>query len=476
MKVLKNFLYNSSYQLLVIMVPLLSTPYIARVIGSHGVGIYSYTNSLTQYFVLVADLGLTMFGTREIAYVRDNIEKRSAVFWGIVGLQICTTAIAMTLFYCFTNEYAHYHNYLIIQGLQILSLATDVSWYFVGIEDFKDVVLRNALFKILSLLLIFTLVKNPSDLFIYTVIMVATAVLGNMTLWPFMRTRVIAPWKAKIGNPIRYLLPSLALFVPQVAVQIYTVLNKVMLGNMISVTSAGIYDYSDKIIRTILAIVTSIGTVLLPHLASAYAKNDQETIDKYFRKAVEAIAFLSLPLAFGLAAIAPDFVKWFLGSDFRTAGGVVRILAPLVIIMAYSGLFGSALVSIKQTTGYTISVIAGCVVNVILNLLLIPYRGINGAAIATIVSETTVTLIQILWLHRCNFKFDSFIRCYRYLLASILMSIFVIMVQKVVSSNFAGLLVEGMLGVFVYGLLGLLLRFPIFEDITQIFNTIRKKN
>ncbi|WP_445622961.1 flippase [Lacticaseibacillus paracasei] len=476
MKVIKNFLYNSGYQLLILMVPLLSTPYIARVIGTHGVGIYSYTYSVTQYFVIIASLGLSMFGSREIAYVRNDDSKRSSVLWGVIALQISLAIIVTIIFYLTVGIFAKYHLYFLIQGGQILYVATDISWYFVGLEDFRTVVVRNTLIKFSGLGLIFWLVKSPADLGTYMLILVGTSVLGNLTLWPFLHKTVVAPWHVNWNNPLRFLRPALVLFIPQIAIQVYLVLNKIMLGNMINVTASGIYDYSDRIIRTILAVVTSVGTVLLPHLAAAYSKNQLSLINKYFTKAVEAVAFLACPLAFGLAAIAPQFVLWFLGSNFVSAGPIVRIMTPLIVVLAYSSLFGSTLISINQNWGYNLSVIVGCLVNVIVNLFMIPLLGIEGAALSTIISETSVFVVQLIWLKRKHIPISSLEKIWKYMLMGLIMGVCVFGISALLSNSFTSILLEVAVGALLYILGGLLLKFPIFIDARALIVSRRKSH
>lgn len=159
MKVIRNYLYNAGYQVLNLLVPFITVPYIARILGPRGVGINSYTNSIITYFLLLGTLGITMYGNREIAYHRDNLEERSRIFWEIEFLQIITISFSYLLFLIFNSFQVQYKIYFLLQSIWIVSGAVNISWLFMGLEDFKKTVLRNILVKVVSLISIFLFVR-----------------------------------------------------------------------------------------------------------------------------------------------------------------------------------------------------------------------------------------------------------------------------------------------------------------------------
>ena len=167
MKILKNYFYNMAYQILLLIVPLLTMPYISRTLGPQGLGTYSYTNSIMSYFVLLGNLGITLYGSRQIAYVQSDKIERSKLFWEITILKLVTVGFATLMLVLFLMYYSEYRFLIIAQSLTLIASAFDVSWYFMGVEDFKKTVLRNILIKIASLILIFTLVHSESDIIIY---------------------------------------------------------------------------------------------------------------------------------------------------------------------------------------------------------------------------------------------------------------------------------------------------------------------
>ncbi|KAF0800919.1 oligosaccharide flippase family protein, partial [Pediococcus acidilactici] len=280
MKIVKNFLFNVSYQVFILLVPLVTTPYISRVLGSEGVGINAYTNSIIQYFILFGTIGINTYGNRQIAYSRGNNEDVSQDFWEISILRFITIGISYAVFLVYLSMVHEYHTYFFAQSFQIIAAALDISWFFMGLENFKITVIRNFIIKIISLICIFTMVKNQNDLGIYILILSLSLLFGNLSLWGYLKRYVRRPRFDRL-RLLKHIRPSIALFIPQVAIQIYLVLNKTMLGSISGVRSAGYFEYSDRIVKIVLAIVTSIGTVMLPRMASIYANKDYKKLKEY---------------------------------------------------------------------------------------------------------------------------------------------------------------------------------------------------
>ena len=181
--VTKNYIYNLIYQILVIILPLVTAPYISRVLGAENIGIYSYTLSISAYFIMFGSLGIALYGQREIAYNQKNRKKKSIIFWEIVLLRIITMSISITIFYFTFACGKQYQMYYKILMLEIIGNCVDISWFFQGLEEFKKTVGRNMLVKLISIVCIFTFVKAPDDLPIYFEIYVLSILIGNISLW-----------------------------------------------------------------------------------------------------------------------------------------------------------------------------------------------------------------------------------------------------------------------------------------------------
>ena len=182
MKVIKNYLYNVGYQVLAIIVPLITSAYVSRVLRPEGVGANSFTNSIIQYFILFANMGIGYYGNRQIAYVRENKDQMSKTFWEIQIVKTIMTLYAFVAFEIFMIFYTRQPEYMWAQSLNLIAIAFDISWFYEGIEDFKVTVLKNSLVKVLSMIAIFVFIKGPNDVTLYIIVIALSILIGNLTL------------------------------------------------------------------------------------------------------------------------------------------------------------------------------------------------------------------------------------------------------------------------------------------------------
>lgn len=455
MKIIRNYLYNASYQVLILLTPLITVPYVARVLGPTGVGVYSYTNSIITYFVLIGTLGITVYGNQQIAFHRDDIIERSRTFWEIELLQAVNVGITFLGFGIFLILDHRYQLFMVFQSCQLLAGAFDVSWFFMGIEDFKKTVFRNTLVKIATLGAIFIFVRTQSDLGLYILILALSQLVGNFTLWPYLKTRLVRI-KFKDLKIWHHYVPALMLFVPQAANLVYQQVNKTMLGNLDTVNSVAYFDYADKLIKTVLAVVTATGIVMLPHMANLHAKGKNETIKRYLYKSFEFVSMIALPLGFGIAGIATTLAPIYFGQDFSISGKLLIIEAPVILLIGWSNVIGQQyMMPTEQISKYTKSVIIGAIVNVILNVPLIMYLGAIGAPIATVAAELSVTLYQLFVVRKqiqINLLFSDF---WKYLFSSTVMFIVVYGLNVSMPMSIINLIVQIVEGMIIY--LGMLL-------------------
>lgn len=253
----KNYIYNLIYQMLTVVLPLLTTPYLSRVLGVQAIGTYGYTLSIVTYFILFGSLGIAMYGQREIAYVQNDKEKQSKIFFEIIIIRFITLSIAIIGFYfsfCIKGEYIFYYKILI---LELIANILDITWYFQGIEDFGKTVIRNVVIKFVSLICIFVFIKNPNDLWKYFLIYTLSNVLGNLTMWMYI-PKLLNRVSLKKIELKRHIKPTISLFIPQIAIQVYVVLDKTMIGNITNnMSEVGFYEQAQKIVKTLLLFVTA---------------------------------------------------------------------------------------------------------------------------------------------------------------------------------------------------------------------------
>ncbi|WP_102279258.1 oligosaccharide flippase family protein [[Lactobacillus] timonensis] len=464
MKVIKNYLYNAGYQILLILAPLITTPYISRVIGANGSGINAYTNSWVTFFYLIGQMGITTYGNRQIAYCRDDLIERSRVFFGIELLQTFTVTIALVSYLVIVFLFSStFKTYFLIQSLWIIAAAFDISWYFMGLEDFKKTVSRNAVVKLTTIALTFVIIKGPQDLGRYIFLLGFAQLAGNLTLWPYLRGSV--KWvPMKEWKPFKHLYPSILLFIPTITIQIYVVVNRLMLGRMSTQTALGQFDYSDKIVKVVLAVVTATGTVMLPHIANKFAAGDVKGIRNSLYNMFDFVSALAIPIMFGLMAVSFKMAPWFLGHEYVATGKIIFLESPAILFIAWSNVAGNQyLVPINRVTEYTISVTVGAVINVIANLFLIHLWGANGAAVATVISEFAVTAVQLHCIRTTIARRRLFADTWRYLLSGLIMFFAVFRLNEIMNMNFVNLCLQVFVGIIVYGLGLLVFRAPIVK-------------
>lgn len=396
-RLVSNYLYNVSYQLLLIMLPIVTLPYVSRTLHATGVGTNAWSYSINYYFVLFATVGLTVYGQREIAIVRDDYERLRKTFWNIEFGSIIMTSISFFAYITmilFVPNMPH-RTYLLIYSLSILAVGLDVSWLFSGLEKFKVLSIRNFIVKIISVVLIFTLVKSSDDLWLYVLIQSSSIFFSNASLWPIVWKEM--PFVRPETNMVKQsIIGSFGLFLPQIAITLYSILNKILLGIFATSSSVGLFDTSDKIVRLMFSVFTAASAVIMPRIANI--GNGVDGIDKVkailtkvFRYSV-IVSFLLMAVLLGTSSF---LINYALGSSFRQMTLTYELTILLLIPLTMANIFGNQiLVPLKRTKEYTVSVIFGATINLIIQVPIIIFYKSVGAAVAVLVAEITVMIVQ----------------------------------------------------------------------------------
>ncbi len=471
--VAKNYIYNLIYQILVLIVPLFTTPYLSRVLGAEKIGIYGYTLSIATYFILFGTLGVATYGQREIAYVQNNVYERSLIFIEILIMRFLTISISLLIFYlqfCIHGDYSIYYKIL---TLEIFANALDISWFFQGLEEFKKTVIRNMLVKLISVICIFVFVKTQEDLLKYFIIYVFSTLIGNMSLWLYL-LKFIKKVKIKELKIFRHLKPTIGLFIPQVAMQIYTLLDKTMIGNIIGDKSeVGIYEQSQKIIKIPLTIVTALGTVVSPRIANSMANNEKEQIQKYLCNSFKFVWFLGIPVMFGVMAIANTLIPWFLGQQFNKAILIIMIGSPMIMEIGLNNVSGiQYLVATKKQNLFTKSVLIGAIFNFTINMILIPLFKSIGAIVASALAELLILIVQLIDIRK-----DIPIRSVykgggKYLFSGIVMFAITFSIGYFLKSTIMSTIIQVVIGIMTYGIMLIILKDKMLID---VFNKIKDR-
>ena len=393
MKVLKNYAYNLSYQLLVIVLPIITTPYVTRIFSSKDLGTYGYFNSIVTYFILLATLGVANYGTKEISGHRKDIRKN---FWGIYTLQLMATILSLTLYTLLCLFFSGMQNMMAyILGLSLISKGMDISWLFQGLEDFRRITARNTTVKVLGVISIFLFVKTPGDLYLYVFLLTFFELLGQLSMW--------LPAIPYIGEPQfdlsyakKHLKPVILLFLPQVAISLYVTLDRTMLGALSSTNDVGIYDQALKIINILLTLVTSLGSVMLPRVSGLLSNGDHKAVNKMHELSFLIYNLVIFPIIAGLLIVNKDFVSFFLGKDFQEAYLAIAIMVFRMFFIGWTNIMGiQILIPHNKHREFMLSTTIPAVVSVGLNLLLIPPFGFVGASIVSVLTEALVWFIQL---------------------------------------------------------------------------------
>lgn len=393
---LKNYIYNTVYQLLVMLTPLITTPYISRILGAENIGIYSFSTSIVSYFTLFATLGTTIYGQREISYLQDDREKRTEVFWNIEVFSCINTVLWLVLYGIYIWLVCDNVIVYSILAMNVIAVAFDITWLFQGMEEFGRITFRNALFKILNIIYVFIFVRSENDLNIYILGMCLLPLLSILSLWGELWKIVDRPNLRKI-RPFTNVKEILLMFIPFLAISIYTVLDKIMLGLLTETKiENGYYEQATKVSKTALTLVTALGTVMMPRIGYYYERNEKDTVRNYMYESYRFVWFMGTPLCFGLIGLSANFVPWYYGNGYEKVVPLLSILSLLILAIGINNVTGMQyLIATKRQNTFTFTVIVGAIVNFILNLILIPKWYSVGAAIASVFAETIVALLQI---------------------------------------------------------------------------------
>lgn len=395
--IFRNYIFDMIYSMSNLLIPLITAPYVSRILEAEGVGKVSYAQNIVTYFIVFAALGIPNYGVREIARNKGNRSKESKTFFEILTINLISTCVVSILYYlCILNlEYFAQNRLLYCTlGITLLLNAFNIDWFYRGIEEFKYITIRGCIIKIFSVVFIFIFVNDKADLYIYALITtLATSI--NYIINVIHVRKCILKTKEKL-QLIRHLKMVVVLFATVMAVELYTLLDTTMVGYICGEKYVGYYSNAMKLSKIMAVTISSLGTVLLPRLSVYHSENKIDDISKLASKAVEYILFISIPCAVGMTLVSEDFVFVMFGETFEPAGLTMKILAWLVPVLSIGNIYGTQLLmAIGQERKLMYTVFLGAAINIAMNAFLIPNYQQNGASIASVVAELVVMSAQI---------------------------------------------------------------------------------
>lgn len=466
-KIIENFLYQGLYQITIIILPIITIPIVSHTLGVSGVGLFNYITSIVSYFVLFAGLGLANYGIREIATVKESIESRSKKFWELELFNIIIIICVLVIFIIFLN-FVPNRIFFFVSGISIFATIFDITWFYYGTQDFKHITLINIFIKLLSFFAILFFINTKDDLLTYFFIQSISVLFSNISLWFFLRKKII--WiKPTLKRAFSHLKPALHFFIGKISITLYTTLNKTLLGFFGTTIFVGLYSNSLQLISMMVVLIGVIDTVLMPHMTSLFVNNEEENVIRIMEHTIDLQFFFSIPIMFGIIATNEKIIPWFYGNEFSYLQKTIPVLAPLIVIMPLGvSIARQYLMPKNKIKKFNISIVVAGIVSVIVNLLLIPSIGIWGAIIATVVSESIVTLIRVTdLLKNTSFKFRKNNILF-YFLSGILMYSCVVFFTRNLSASIITTCTQGIIGVVVYLLITTIFRKnPIYEFLNQ---------
>ena len=405
-----NLIWNSSYQVLTVLAPLITVPYVSRVLGAEQVGMYSYTYAIAYYFVLFATLGMAQYGVRLIAETRNDRAARSRCFWSAWAAQLCVSipVAVVYLVYALVSPIGG-RVVALLWGLWVLSAVLDISWLFFGMEEFKMPTIRNFITKVAGIIIILTLCKSEDDLWAYVLGTSLAFFANSVLLFPYIHKYVdfVHPTWDEVR---RHFVPNLHLFAPVIAVSLYMQFNKLLLGQFSGLEQVGYFEYSDKIVRLPLTLITALCSVMLPHMTRKLANGDREGAHRLLGESYWFILALAIGIAFGIASVSPELVPVYLGNGYDPCKTVIPTEVFALPFISGSNILGMQyLLPSHADKQYSRSVWTGAVVNIVFCLLLLNELGALGAAVATVVAEASVYGYQC-WSVKRDLPMGKYIR------------------------------------------------------------------
>lgn len=420
-----NAFLNSLRSILNILFPIITFPYVSRVLQVKGIGIYNFSNSIVSYFSLIAALGISTYAVREGAKIRDNIHEISQFASEIFTINIFSTLISYILLFLCLFAFSKLHNYaacILIFSLQIFFTTIGTEWIYQIYEDYGYITLRSIIFQILSLVLLFIFVRGPQDYLKYAVITIFSAVGANIFNFiharQFCRIRVVWHFNWRV-----HLAPILIIFGANIANMIYVNSDITLLGLMKSNYIVGLYSVSSNIYQIVKTLIAALLMVTIPRLAMLFGKNRLKEYKSILFSLTNTLVLIALPASVGLVMLSKEIVLLISGKEYLRATNSLAILSLAYIFSILAWILTDCVLIPSKREKYVLrSMGSSAILNVLLNIILIPPMNEDAAALSTVLAEMCMfivnyhyakDLVSDIFTSRKFFKnlMDSFVGC-----------------------------------------------------------------
>lgn len=399
----KNSIFNMAYKGFTALFPLVTTTYISRVLLAEGVGKVTYANTIVSYFVFFASLGLPSYGVKAIAQNDETKEQRSKTFFELFSINLIATLLCIIAYYLFVNHFPYFADRKVlfnIMGILLILNIFNIDWFYQGMEEYSYIATRSFVVKLVSLVLMILLVKEREDYLIYALILcIATAgnnLLNAVQLRKYLTLSVFRDRQMRISLGY-HMRPVLILLASTIATEVYMMLDTVMLEYFHGEAYVAYYSNAVKVVRMVYTIVIALVAVFYPRISTYYKQNMQTECNDLLSKGTQILLLLALPCSFGLILTADYVVPLLYGKEFLPTIQTLRILSVLVLVFSIAYFLGHIVLTATGMERKILrATIVGAIVNAVINVMLIPTFGQDGAAIASVLSELAVTSV-LLW-------------------------------------------------------------------------------
>lgn len=472
----KNYIFQFAYQGLILVIPFILSPYLTRTLQETALGVYTYVNSIAYYFVIAANLGISVHGKRIISRNFNDETGLRKAFWSLyfVHALISIVSLIMYLGFVFCLIKTDRTIYL-IEGIYVLSALFDITWLFYGLENFSSVVIKNAVVKVVECIAIFALVKSPKDLWIYTLVSAGGMCLGQVVMIP-QAIKLVKPIRFDLKDCMQHFKPLMIFSVALIASSLYTVFDKTLLGIMASKSDVAFYEFSNKIVSIPQTFVGVVGTVMFPRACKLAAEGKVIEQKKYINISAIVTAFIGMGAIFGLLAVAPLFAKLYYGNTFAICGEVIIALSPTIYIVgAGSILRTQCLIPNGMDKQFNLCIVYNAIINLIVSTSLIPFLGIYGAVIGTLCAELFGLIYQMFLCRKFIDIRETYSSLIPFALIGLIMYLCMQFVGNHLNQDWKGLLILIAAGGTIYSSLSLVYLFLFKREILRfILKKVRK--
>ncbi len=415
-----NFIMNFILTASSILFPLITAPYILRVLQAEGNGRVDFASSVMTCFMMFASLGIPTYGIRTCAKVRDDKEELSNTVQELMIINTVTMALTYTAFLVLVflvPQFAEEKTLLFINSISMVLNVIGVTWFYNAIEQYAYITACSIAFKLASILLMFLLVRSPEDYVKYGAITVFAAsgsyILNFWNLRKHIRFKKTRPYRFRV-----HLRPILVFFSMSAAINVYTNLDTTMLGIMKDKAEVGYYSAGIKIKNLLVSLTTSLGAVLLPRLSYYIEKGEQKAFQETVSKAFHFVLILGSAVTVYFIVMAQEALLLLGGDGYSASVTPMQILMPTVWLIGLSNITGMQILTpYGQENKVLVSIVGGAVLDFILNLALIPNYGASGAAFATLLAELLVLVVQCYYLRQLLKEIVRYIPFWKYIVA-----------------------------------------------------------